>query len=238
MGRLQYVVRAEHGAQLRREKSHTAEVVGRLPHGCVVTLTEAMPAPTEEVRACLRPVIAGVRGCALTWLCRTQVQMVGCRGNGLSGFVSLVWGDERSATLSQPGAWVELNDRRLEVGCSHPQATEDKEAAARAAMLFYQRVDVDGGNWAEPGGAAAEAGGGLVRSNASYGGTFPDVFAGGVVEAKRGTHRVDICRILNLTPYTLSLYWIAKDKTPEQMFDTNDKNWSASPLPAHLLLLS
>ena len=164
--------------------------------------------------------------------------MVGCRGNGLSGFVSLVWGDERSATLSQPGAWVELNDRRLEVGCSHPQATEDKEAAARAAMLFYQRVDVDGGNWAEPGGAAAEAGGGLVRSNASYGGTFPDVFAGGVVEAKRGTHRVDICRILNLTPYTLSLYWIAKDKTPEQMFDTNDKNWSASPLPAHLLLLS
>ena len=61
-GRLQYVVRAEHGAQLRREKSHTAEVVGRLPHGCVVTLTEAMPAPTEEVRACLRQVIAGVRG--------------------------------------------------------------------------------------------------------------------------------------------------------------------------------
>lgn len=238
-GRLQYVVRAEHGAQLRREKSHTAEVVGRLPHGCVVTLTEAMPAPTEEVRACLRQVIARVRGCALRWLCRTQVQMVGCRGNGLSGFVSLVWGDEQSATLSQPGAWVELNDRRLEVGCSHPQATEDKEAAARAAMLFYQRVDVNGANWAEPGGAAAAAGGGgLVRSNASYGGTFPDVFAGGVVEAKRGTHRVDICRILNLTPYTLSLYWIAKDKTPEQMFDTNDKNWSASPLPAHLLLLS
>jgi hypothetical protein len=41
--------------------------------------------------------------------------------------------------------------------------------------------------------------------------------------AKRGTHRVDICRILNKTPYPLELFWIAKDKTEEEMFD--EANW-------------
>ena len=52
---------------------------------------------------------------------------------------------------------------------------------------------------------------------------MPDVFAGGVIEAKRGTHRVDICRILNKTPYPLELFWIAKDKTDAEKFDP--ANW-------------
>ena len=44
-----------------------------------------------------------------------------------------------------------------------------------------------------------------------------------MIEAKRGTHRVDICRILNKTPYPLELFWIAKDSTDAEKFDP--ANW-------------
>ena len=41
----QYVVRTGHGAAVREAKDASAKIVGRLPHGAVITLSEPMPAP-------------------------------------------------------------------------------------------------------------------------------------------------------------------------------------------------
>lgn len=191
----QYVVRTSHGAAVRDEKDAGAKIVGRLPHGSVVVLTEPMPAPTESV------------------------QMVACKGAGLSGFIELNDGGAGGqAVLSQPEVWVECNDSKVEVGCATPQVTEEMTGGARAAMLFYRRIELAAEPEPAPAGLDSS---GVLCSSASYG--MPDVFAGGVVEAKRGTHRVDICRILNKTPYPLELFWISKDTTDADKL--NPANW-------------
>eukprot|EP01043_Picozoa_sp_COSAG02_P057036 COSAG02_NODE_6860_length_3322_cov_2.729755_1_plen_733_part_00 len=191
----QYVVRTSHGAPVREAKDASAKIVGRLPHGAVITLTEPRPPPTDAV------------------------QMVACKGAGLSGYIELTKGSAKNgeAVLSQPEEWVECNDTRVNVGCATPQVTEQTPGGARAAMLFYRRVDLQD----EPTRAPAIVDSQKLASTASYG--MPDVFAGGVVEAKRGTHRVDICRILNKTPYPLELFWLSKDKTDAEKFDP--ANW-------------
>ena len=193
----QYVVRTGHGAAVREAKDASAKIVGRLPHGAVITLSEPMPAPTEAV------------------------QMVACKGAGLSGFIALTDGTGL-AVLSQPEMWVECNDRSVNVGCSAPQVTEEMPGGARAAMLFYRRIDAT--VMAPPVTTVAlDSSAEVVSLSSAVSYSMPDVFAGGTVEAKRGTHRVDICRILNKTPYPLELFWIAKDKTEEEMFD--EANW-------------
>ena len=76
----QYVVRTSHGAPVREAKDSRAKIVGRWPHGAVITLTEPMPAPTDAV------------------------QMVACKGAGLSGFIELTDGGVSGgvAVLSHP----------------------------------------------------------------------------------------------------------------------------------------